>query len=214
MPLKPPQPVPRTQRDWDQWARKIEIKPDDGTVGTVHLINDSVTDEKLRDSAAQSVIGNPTGSAADPQDISASANGTFLGRRDDELAFVAIQDSDVPSSIARDTEVTAAIEAHEAEDDPHPGYTTSAEVAAAITAHEGEDDPHSQYTQNDEDEQISGDWSFTAPPVLPAYTVETLPDATAYARGLIYVSDETGGAVPAFSDGTNWRRVTDRAVVS
>lgn len=47
---------------------------------------------------------------------------------------------------------------------------------------------------------------------LPIHTVSNLPPPTA--AGLIYVSDETGGAVPAFSDGTNWRRVTDRAVVS
>jgi hypothetical protein len=31
---------------------------------------------------------------------------------------------------------------------------------------------------------------------------------------MIYVTDDTGGAVPAFSDGTNWRRVTDRAVIA
>jgi len=31
---------------------------------------------------------------------------------------------------------------------------------------------------------------------------------------VIYVSNETGGATLAFSDGTNWRRVQDRAVVS
>lgn len=49
---------------------------------------------------------------------------------------------------------------------------------------------------------------------LPSYTVATVPSAVTYARGLIYVSDETGGAVPAFSDGTNWRRVTDRAIIS
>jgi hypothetical protein len=48
---------------------------------------------------------------------------------------------------------------------------------------------------------------------LASYTVATLPSA-ATAGGIIYVSDETGGAVPAFSDGTNWRRVTDRTVVS
>jgi hypothetical protein len=47
----------------------------------------------------------------------------------------------------------------------------------------------------------------------PVYTVATLPTA-AVAAGLVYVSDEAGGAVPAFSDGTNWRRVTDRAIVS
>ena len=48
---------------------------------------------------------------------------------------------------------------------------------------------------------------------LPSYTVTTLPVVTT-APGLIFVSDETGGAVPAFSDGTNWRRVTDRTIVS
>ena len=48
---------------------------------------------------------------------------------------------------------------------------------------------------------------------LRTYTVATLPAATT-AGGMIYVSDETGGAVPAFSDGTNWRRVTDRTVVA
>lgn len=40
-----------------------------------------------------------------------------------------------------------------------------------------------------------------------------LPAATP-AGQLIYVSDEAGGATPAFADGTNWRRVADRAVVS
>lgn len=48
--------------------------------------------------------------------------------------------------------------------------------------------------------------------VLKSYTVATLP--TGEAGELIFVTDETGGAVPAFSDGTDWRRVTDRAVVS
>lgn len=45
------------------------------------------------------------------------------------------------------------------------------------------------------------------------YTVATLPSAS-LAGKMIYVSDESGGAVIAFSDGTNWRRVTDRAIVS
>lgn len=48
---------------------------------------------------------------------------------------------------------------------------------------------------------------------LRSYTVATLPSA-ATAGQMIYVSNETGGATPAFSDGTNWRRVTDRAIVS
>jgi hypothetical protein len=48
-----------------------------------------------------------------------------------------------------------------------------------------------------------------------SYTVATVPSASATGAGsMIYVSDETGGAVMAFSDGTDWRRVTDRAVIS
>ena len=46
-----------------------------------------------------------------------------------------------------------------------------------------------------------------------SYTVGTLPSA-AVASKEIYVSNEAGGAVLAFSDGTNWRRVTDRAIVT
>lgn len=49
---------------------------------------------------------------------------------------------------------------------------------------------------------------------LPSYTVTTVPDATLSESHLIYVSDESGGATLAFSDGTNWRRVQDRAIIS
>ena len=49
--------------------------------------------------------------------------------------------------------------------------------------------------------------------VLPPYTVMTLPNASPSGQ-MIYVTDDSGGSVPAFSDGTDWRRVTDRAVVS
>jgi hypothetical protein len=50
---------------------------------------------------------------------------------------------------------------------------------------------------------------------LKSYTVAGVPSAaTAGAGAQIYVSNESGGAVPAFSDGTDWRRVTDRAVIS
>lgn len=48
---------------------------------------------------------------------------------------------------------------------------------------------------------------------LRSYAKASLPSA-ATAGQLIYVSDDTGGATPAFSDGTNWRRVSDRAIVS
>lgn len=59
-----------------------------------------------------------------------------------------------------------------------------------------------------------GTEGMQAPAKLKSYTVATVPDATIYTGAIIYVSDETGGAVTAFSDGTNWRRTSDRAVVS
>lgn len=48
----------------------------------------------------------------------------------------------------------------------------------------------------------------------PLYTVATVPDATKNQAMTIQVTDESGGEVPAFSDGVNWRRVTDRAIIS
>lgn len=55
------------------------------------------------------------------------------------------------------------------------------------------------------------------PVKLPQVTVAQLAEAkfrAGAAARLVYVTDEAGGAVPAFSDGAAWRRVTDRAVVS
>jgi hypothetical protein len=42
----------------------------------------------------------------------------------------------------------------------------------------------------------------------------SLPKAADWPYSWIFVTDEVGGATPAFSDGTNWRRAADRAVVS
>lgn len=52
------------------------------------------------------------------------------------------------------------------------------------------------------------------PMQLADYTVAALPDAAKWRYCTIFVIDEAGGAVTAFSDGMNWRRSTDRAVVS
>ena len=53
----------------------------------------------------------------------------------------------------------------------------------------------------------------TGPTSINGFEVAGLPDASKPGQ-VIYVSDEAGGAVLAFSDGTDWRRVTDRNVVS
>ncbi len=55
---------------------------------------------------------------------------------------------------------------------------------------------------------------FALPPVLPVYTVATVPSAATFTNGVIIVSNEAGGRTIATSDGTNWRRVSDGTVIS
>ena len=59
-----------------------------------------------------------------------------------------------------------------------------------------------------------GTEAMLKPLVLQSVAVADLLTASLWTGGIIFVSDETGGAQPAFSDGTDWRRFTDRAVVS
>jgi hypothetical protein len=63
----------------------------------------------------------------------------------EDITSGTIADARIPSSIARDTEVTAAIEAHTAAADPHPGYTTAAELSTAVSNHEAASNPHPTY---------------------------------------------------------------------
>lgn len=54
---------------------------------------------------------------------------------------------------------------------------------------------------------------FGGPVGLKSHPVSALPPATT-PGALIFVSDAAGGSIVAFADGADWRRVTDRAVVS
>lgn len=53
---------------------------------------------------------------------------------------------------------------------------------------------------------------LTAP--LVAYTLATLPSAAANQRLQVYCSNLAGQPAPVFSDGTNWRRVSDNTVAN
>lgn len=56
--------------------------------------------------------------------------------------------------------------------------------------------------------------TMTGPLVMPTYLKVSLPSATTFERSFIYVSDLTGGAEFCYSDGTNWRRISDRSVAN
>lgn len=51
-------------------------------------------------------------------------------------------------------------------------------------------------------------------PVLASFTLATMPTASTYLGGIIFVSDLTGGPAPCYSDGTNWRRFSDNSIAS
>jgi hypothetical protein len=62
-----------------------------------------------------------------------------------------------------------------------------------------------------------GSEGMTHPLPMKSFTVAELTGAYAaslWSGAIVFVSNETGGAVLAFSDGTDWRRVTDRTIVS
>ena len=77
---------------------------------------------------------------------------------------------------------------------------------------QGRSDPTLSATADIEIQPEGGKVTFGGPVAVKEYTVATLP--TVLVAGLIYVSDEAGGAVLAFSNGVNWLRCTDRAIVS
>ena len=59
--------------------------------GTTTIANNAVTDAKLRDSAACSVIGRASNSSGDPADIAASTNDTVFCRTGNALVFSTVQ---------------------------------------------------------------------------------------------------------------------------
>lgn len=62
--------------------------------------------------------------------------------------------------------------------------------------------------------QIDGNRQMAGPLIFASFLVAEVPAAADWVSGQIYVSNESGGATLAFSDGTNWRRVQDRAIIS
>lgn len=108
MPLTPPfREVPRTAADWERWFRQATLTA--GDVGETQIADNSVTNAKLRNSVGTSVIGQASSSTADPADIVATADNQLLMRRSSALQWDTLEDTDIPATIARDSEVTAAV---------------------------------------------------------------------------------------------------------
>jgi len=73
--------------------------------------NNSVTNAKLRDSAAVSVIGRSANSSGDPADIAAGANDRFLARVANALQWVQLTIGMIPDLLITEAKLAAAVAA-------------------------------------------------------------------------------------------------------
>jgi hypothetical protein len=148
MPIKPFRVLPANEAEWARFFKSTEVTPSaasvtpdelgtgsvtepklaDGAVSTRALQLNAVDNARLRDSNACSVIGRAGNASGDPADILFGLDGQFLVRRAGVVKGDTLIDADIPATIARDTEVTAAVTAHEAASDPHPQYMTQTET--------------------------------------------------------------------------------------
>lgn len=78
-------------------------------------------------------------------------------------------------------------------------------------------DYHTPITEGDTPSLAFLEWaqSILSPSIaMDSYTVAQLAEYEPASPALAFCTDETGGAVPVFWDGSDWRRMTDRAVAS
>lgn len=78
------------------------------SIGTAQLADNAVTNAKLRDSAALSVLGRGANSAGDPGDIVASTDGHALRRSGNALAFGQIATSGIANAAVTGAKIADA----------------------------------------------------------------------------------------------------------
>lgn len=104
----------------------IDVVPDTvATPDTVawNVIDDSISNAKLRNSAATSVIGRSAGTTGDPADIAASLDGQVLRRASGTLGFGAVDlaDADAVTGLLPDANIAATL----TRDSEWPGATAT-----------------------------------------------------------------------------------------
>lgn len=79
----------------------------DGSVNQNDIALNTVTSDRIRKSAALSIIGNPTGSVANVQDIVASVDHAPLKRSGSSLIFGTLVEDDVPTGVITEQKVAS-----------------------------------------------------------------------------------------------------------
>ena len=198
--------VPSDLRQWSNWIRETLTEALEGLLETSQITDLAVTTAKLAD------LSVTTGK------IAASAV-TTAKVADDAVTFAKMQEVATDTLLGRstagtgDVETVACTAAGRAliDDASASAQRTTLGLGTAAVQNTGTSGANVPLLST------ANTWTlaqtFSAPPVVPSYTVAGVPSASP-AGQLAYISNEAGGAVLAFTDSTNWRRVTDRAVIS
>ena len=83
-----------------------------------------------------------------------------------------------------------------------------------ILIEEGKATQPFQLYLDDIEEKLNGSLLSAFGVELLVSTVANLPTPPSDKSFILFVSNETGGSVPAYWDGGNWRRCTDRNIVT
>lgn len=108
-------------------------------------------------------------------------------------------------------EIETAIDAHEAESDPHPTYTTAAEAAAAgsaaVVTHVGLADPHTQYQKESEKGGAGGYAELDGTGKVPAAQLPSFVDDVVEAANFaaLPVTGEAGKIYVTLDDNKTYR---------
>jgi hypothetical protein len=111
-----------------------------GTVATGGIADAAVTDAKLRNSAAVSIIGRSANSSGAPADIAAGANDRILARVSDALSFAQITIGMIPDALITLAKLVASTSAAIGVGSVELGHasdTTLSRLAAGVMAVEG-----------------------------------------------------------------------------
>jgi hypothetical protein len=105
-----------------------------GSGTTMTIDNDVVSDAKLRNSAALSVIGRAANSVGDPADITAGSNDTILRRVSSALSFGQLTAGMFPSTVVPDAALSTNVPLKNAANTFTAVQTVSGVTGAAIVA--------------------------------------------------------------------------------